>query len=1026
MNTKAVIAFLAAMLACPSLQAQEVPGTFRGGLAERFEQFDTNGDGKLNAEEFPGPQFRQIDKDGDGAVTIDELRSHFAGRKRQASTTHQPESDSERRDPRQVREMEIAPDERWANVYPTGATDTNGKVIYGIQMMYLVPHKGKLYAGNGTQGETEIDRYPKAAQVLVLDGPRAAWRVEKQFTTDSPRLNSLKSLTFETDGRGHQMPEDTLLIAAPGSRGKSFSAFVRDDASGKWIETESVPMTRTPANVQPRSMTLYRDKVTGIQHVLVGFVGDGVLRGSYDPNHPSRLRWESEPEFIPEKRWHRVVGFAEANGKLYLALSSSGDAGFSAEKELQAYVYERTDGPQPSWRRVYTTTESRQAWEDIRGLSSVPDTQNPEREVLLFTWNDKVWRLDPAADYRAEPEFDLRSGVAEATGFAVRKIVAAYNGFKPVAMPPDKSPAWLAGLTVWVDPARTDTPTFASGVTWDGFYLVRRQTGKRIEYEVRTILKNDPKNPTDALLAVRDLVVSPFPEDQGQVLYACGLDHQGQPMSLGAWIYRGEFRPGAELVSVPVTPGPFGKPAAGRKPRARERPAGGGLMGRFRQLDANGDGKLTREELAGHRWLANLLGRADKDQDGGLSLEEIRAALAGRIRPRAPERKERAVRDQAAQVDDVPFADRFSPIIDPEFLPGTNLVTHQDRENRVWVSEVDPLTGLLRPAEFDRLVAENIATVKTSWQGPEWGLDASGPSIYFTKNDGNGIGQIWQARLESSEWKASQITFSRKGARTVFASLNPKDPVAKIRFADRDSTLLFGRYGIAVAYATRRVKPLYLDKYLPRSGGARWSPTSDEIFYPYLVAERPKRNAQVASFDLETGKTRVLTNDGGVKLESWGVLAPEYNNERVIASWIENDAIAVYRDPGNAGGYWNRVATIRSPDDRFPYILGFEPVVDLNNRLDATYLALELKTENDPDSDSAIYLVDINPDPDKRFAKRLDEGAVTGSNAIRIEAEPFILNDEVYVYYWNRSTRMMRRARTGIRTTAMSAERRKQ
>jgi hypothetical protein len=443
---------------------------------------------------------------------------------------------------------------------------------------------------------------------------------------------------------------------------------------------------------------------------------------------------------------------------------------------------------------------------------------------------------------------------------------------------------------------------------------------------------------------------------------------------------------------------------------------------RFRRLDRDGDGRLSREELASKPWLADLLTRGDTDEDGALSLEEVRAAFAARSRLRGPERKPQAVRDEAAEIDDAPFADRLSPVIDPEFLPGTNLVTHQDRGNTVWVSEVDPLTGLLKPSEFDRLVAASVATVKTSWQGPEWGLDASGPSIYFTKHDANGIGQIWQARQDSGEWTARQITSSTKGARTVFASLNAGDPVAKIRYADRDSSLLFGRYGIAVAYAAGAVKPLYLDNYLPRSGGARWSPTSDEIFYPYVLEGRAGRSAQVASFDLQTAETRVLTNDGGVKLESWGVLAPEYGGELLIVSWIENEAIAVYRDLQEPSGFWTRIATIKSPDDQFPYVLGFEPVLDPQNRLDATYLALELKTENDPDSNSAIYLVDINPDPDKRFAKRVDEGAVTGANAVRIEAEPLVLNGEVYVYYWNRSTRAMRRARTGIRTSTISTE----
>src|SRR4051812_22044661 len=62
----------------PPAPAQDL-GAVVAGLAKRFKQLDTDGDGKLSAEEAKPVSIwlQGADADGDGFITADEARNHL-------------------------------------------------------------------------------------------------------------------------------------------------------------------------------------------------------------------------------------------------------------------------------------------------------------------------------------------------------------------------------------------------------------------------------------------------------------------------------------------------------------------------------------------------------------------------------------------------------------------------------------------------------------------------------------------------------------------------------------------------------------------------------------------------------------------------------------------------------------------------------------------------------------------------------------------------------------------------------------
>jgi hypothetical protein len=404
----------------------------------------------------------------------------------------------------------------------------------GTEIMFLTPHKGKLYAGTSLLFNTQGDQRDKGAQILVEEPADSDWKLDYQADIKKMRVDALNSFTFHTDCKGTALQQPVTLLIAGLMDNTSMAAaavYVRNDKTNQWTR---IVVDAKPTNFAAdrfctvRALALHRDRVTGVDRVFAGAYPGGIYSGVYDASVPGNIRWDKAPEFFDYEE--RVMSFGECNGELYVAIKPA--------------IYKRVDGTTPSWVKVYEY--------ELEGIESMPSSQggssgmrgltaikNPKGsgEVLLMALEStkgKILYLDPSDKYKETVELDISSFLNKQWGKGKKSIdlflsIIALDSMEPAVDPKTGKPVLLTSAFF---ASKNGSPQKS------GWYLIRHADASYTLHEVPYIF--DKRRSSHQLAGVRSIRISPFPSDQGKIFYFGGYVSIPDEHNT-AWIYSADI-----------------------------------------------------------------------------------------------------------------------------------------------------------------------------------------------------------------------------------------------------------------------------------------------------------------------------------------------------------------------------------------------------------------------------------------------------------------------------------------------------
>jgi len=350
--------------------------------------------------------------------------------------------------------------------------------------------------------------------------------------------------------------------------------------------------------------------------------------------------------------------------------------------------------------------------------------------------------------------------------------------------------------------------------------------------------------------------------------------------------------------------------------------------------------------------------------------------------------------------DDVIASDPSGDLSPPEFDQRTKRMIWQDRVNKLWVANVDVVTGAINPIDGrGTLVDTGLSPGYEIKNTPRYAWGAGQGAIVYNKTI-DGIRTLAKAvEVAPNTWETSLL---ENGEDRWKANGSPEETTDPARIVYNRET----PEGTTVVSWRDLDDPASEQSANVLTQGGRFFGAEPSV----IVTNKDEFGViQIYSIPFSTGNLEQVSFGSDNNFNAFIWFAPEYQ-QYLIVSMVRFAELAIYRQ---VDGVWTKINQFTIPSAK-PLLSSPEGFV-ANGKSYITVVACdELGASGfvgQPVGPSEIWLAGI--DPDAPFFRRIDDPSY---EAQRSEPEPFLLDNGPVVYYTELASprRLLKRAATGL------------